>query len=170
MQFKSLGNVGKYPSVWSRILLKPKQMVRTFNSSSLLTYNSLNSSHLLIVKINPNIIINNKFYINYNNINNNINNTINKINLNNNKIMDCQSIRKISSKSMPESSESSNEPEVTTDDEDLFHEPPRVRFGMFKILITIGFGTYFGALFAMFGANFLEEYEIFVKGDDEEDD
>ncbi len=166
MQFKSLGNVGKNPSVWSRFLSKPKQMVRTFNSCSLLTYNSFNSSHLLIVKIKPIIIINNQFYINYNNINN----TINKINLNNNKVMDCLLIRKINSKSTPESSESSTEPEVTSDDEDLFHEPPKVRFGMFKILITIGFGTYFGALFAMFGANFLEEYEIFVKGDDEEDD
>ncbi len=156
MQFTSLGNAAKYPSVWSRFLSIPKPMVRTFNSSSLLTNNSLNSSHLLIVKIKPNIINNN--------------NTINKINLNNNKVMDCLLMRKISSKPISESSESSAEPDMTTDDEDLFHEPPRVRFGMIKILITIGFGTYFGALFAMFGANFLEEYEIFVKGDDEEED
>ncbi|XP_054156368.1 uncharacterized protein LOC128954793 [Oppia nitens] len=60
--------------------------------------------------------------------------------------------------------------DFTSDDDDLFEEPPRVRFGLLKVTITIALGLYAGALFAMFGANFLEEYEIFVTGDDEDDD
>ena len=60
----------------------------------------------------------------------------------------------------------------TDDDEsdDLFHEPPRVKYGLLKVALCIIFGLYFGAVFAKFGANLLEEYEIFVKGDDEDDD
>ena len=80
----------------------------------------------------------------------------------------CLSIRNYSSKTGNQSTDSDSE--LYDDDEDLFNEPPKVRFGLLKVALVIILGTYAGALFAMFGANFLEEFEIFVKDSDEEDD
>lgn len=81
------------------------------------------------------------------------------------------SIRGLSSKTGQQSdTESATDSDMLTDDEDLFHEPPKVRFGMLKVALVIALGTYAGAMFAMFGANFLEEFEIFVKEDDDGDD
>lgn len=48
-------------------------------------------------------------------------------------------------------------------------EPKKIRFGLLKVIVTIFLGIYFGAFLAKFSANLLEEYEIFVKGDDDDD-
>lgn len=48
-------------------------------------------------------------------------------------------------------------------------QPKKVRFGVAKVLLTIIGGIYAGAFLAKFGANLLEEYEIFVKDDDDDD-
>ena len=47
--------------------------------------------------------------------------------------------------------------------------PKKVRFGVAKVILTIVAGIYAGAFLAKFGANLLEEYEIFVKEDDDDD-
>ncbi|KAI1292100.1 hypothetical protein HDE_07032 [Halotydeus destructor] len=48
-------------------------------------------------------------------------------------------------------------------------QPRQIRFGLIKIIITMVLGIYFGAFMAKFSANLLEEYEIFVRGDDDDD-
>lgn len=61
--------------------------------------------------------------------------------------------------------------EESMNDEILMYlrQPKKVRFGALKILLTIVSGIYAGAFLAKFGANLLEEYEIFVKEDDDDD-
>ncbi|RWS31790.1 hypothetical protein B4U80_07991 [Leptotrombidium deliense] len=49
------------------------------------------------------------------------------------------------------------------------HKASKLRFGMLKVITTIMLGVYFGAFIAKLGANLLEEYEIFVRGDDDDD-
>lgn len=51
----------------------------------------------------------------------------------------------------------------------ILEEPPKVRFGWLKIALTVIVGIYFGAVLARIGASLLEEYEIFVKDDDDDD-
>ncbi|RWS12302.1 hypothetical protein B4U79_00243 [Dinothrombium tinctorium] len=54
-------------------------------------------------------------------------------------------------------------------DELLARSTQRPRFGLLKVMATILLGVYFGAFIAKLGANLLEEYEIFVHGENEDD-
>lgn len=73
----------------------------------------------------------------------------------------------------PETSKSIPEPLISLAQRDevlaYLQEPKKIRFGLLKVIVTIILGVYFGAFLAKFSANLLEEYEIFVKGDDDDD-
>lgn len=51
----------------------------------------------------------------------------------------------------------------------ILEEPRHIRYGWLKVAFTIIGGIYFGAVVARIGASLLEEYEIFVKDDDDDD-
>ena len=166
MQLNLIKNISRnvksiVPSVGSK---SPSNYPKIDHKFNRLMTRDLRLRKLLLIRFKN--ILNNSL------VNNNISNDMSRRLVSTTSSAPCSSclppIRNYSSKTGNPSSESDSE--LYDDDEDLFHEPPKVRYGLLKVALTIILGTYAGALFAMFGANFLEEFEIFVKEDDDEDD
>ena len=59
---------------------------------------------------------------------------------------------------------------TTTESGAVLPEPPKTKYGIGKVMMTVLSGLYLGATISKTGAAFLEENDIFVPDDEDDDD